>query len=113
MPAGKYRESVDAEGRPDDLDSTGHDKENWSVLIANQAVSIEPINGKEYESALGENALVDTRIRARYSSAMAALTADNRFVDTRTGEIYDIVTPMNPHTSNKELVFMCERRVRF
>ena len=88
--------TVDGAGQPV---QTGTD-------LATVRCSVEPLNGKEYFEASGENSTVDTRVMCCWQSALADLTpADWLEV---SGQRYDIQSVINPRMQNRELVIMCK-----
>lgn len=113
MQAGALKQSIKFQQRTTSKDDTGHRDETWSdIASSTRPASIEPLTGKNYFSAIGQNSSISTKITIRFDSTVDAITPDNRIVDTRTGEIYSIVSTIKTKSARREIVFMCELKAR-
>jgi SPP1 family predicted phage head-tail adaptor len=113
MQAGELKQSVKFQARSATKEEAGHRIDSWSdVASSTRPAKIEPISGRNYFAALGQNSAVTTKITVRYDSTVAARTPDNRIVDTRTGEIYEIISIINTGSDKRHMVFMCEHKTR-
>ncbi len=72
--------------------------------IASRRASVEPLIGKEYFAASGEQSSVTTKIRLRYESLLADLNTKDRIV--HGSDIYNIESVINPHKRNRQLIVM-------
>ncbi|MFP1683342.1 phage head closure protein [Alloalcanivorax sp. C16-1] len=77
----------------------------WEPL-ATQWAAVEPLNGREFFQAQGENSSVEVRIRVRYTQALAALAPNCRAI--YRGTAYNIVSVIDPQEQHSELTIMCE-----
>jgi SPP1 family predicted phage head-tail adaptor len=110
MRAGRLNKRISIERITETKNDFGEFVYAWSEL-AKRSAGIEPLNGKEYFSSVGENSGVTTRIRIRYDSVTATITNADRV--NHGGTIYNIVSPpINPQERGAELVLMCEQNGR-
>lgn len=91
-------------------DAVGQLVQTWTE-ICSRMVSLEPLNGREYFNASGENSQVTTRIRVRYDTTVGAIKPYDRAVSYQTspGTVYDILSVINPNENNREIILMCKR----
>ena len=75
--------------------------------MASRPASVEPLNGREYFVASGQQSEVTTRIRCRWDSVVSALKPYDRVLHGTV--VYDILSIIRPHESDRELVLMCKR----
>lgn len=106
MRAGRLAHNLTLERQTTVEDIYGEKNDTWSTIAVRRA-SIEPINGKEYFSKSGEHAEVTARIRLRYDATLADLKPMDRAVDG--GDVYNILSVINPSEGNRELVLMVRR----
>lgn len=102
----KDRVSIQAINSTDDI--MGQPIQTW-VETHKRNCSIEPLNGREYFSAEGEQQTQKVRVRFRYERGL--LNTKKRLVDKRespevTYDIEDIIDPGNEH---RELICICRR----
>lgn len=110
MRAGRLNKRVNIERMTETKNDFGEFEYSW-LSIGVRSASIEPLNGKEYFSSIGENSGVTTRIRVRFDSLTATITNADRI--SHNGTIYNIVSPpINPQERGAELVLMCEQNGR-
>jgi len=98
--AGKLRHTIiiqQQQGR----DSTGAPTSAWTDFAKDVRASVEPLQGREYLAASGQQAEVTTRFRLRY---IPGVTAAMRVVFE--GRIFNIVTPIDPNMLHRELLLM-------
>jgi SPP1 family predicted phage head-tail adaptor len=113
MQAGTLKQSVKFQAQSATKDETGHKIDSWSdIASSTRPASIEPVSGRDYFAALGQNYSVTTKITVRYDSLTAARTPGNRIVDTRTSEVYEINSVINTASDRRHIVFMCEIKNR-
>ena len=101
------KDKVSIQTRSTTSDAFGGQVDTW-VEDTTRRCSIEPLNGKEYFAAQGEQTAVSVRIRFRYEAAIIAPA--KRLVDSRNGTVYDIVSVIDPGNEHRELIAMCEVR---
>ena len=91
-------------------DGVGQLQDVWTE-IATRRASLEPLNGREYFTASGENSDVTTRIRLRHDETVAVLKPYDRIIDESQSPqvVYDIQSVINPRERDRELVLMCRR----
>lgn len=110
MRAGRLNKRVVIERRDSGKNSFSEPVDVWQSL-ATRSAGIEPLNGKEYFNAVGENSGVTTRIRLRFDAVTATITSADRI--NHNGTIYEIVSPpINPQERGAEIVLMCEQNGR-
>ena len=97
--AGKLRHTITIQQRTG-RDSTGALAE-WTDFATNVRASAEPLQGREYMAASGEQSAVTTRFRMRY---IPGVTPDMRVVCE--GRIFNIITPIDPNLLHRELLLM-------
>lgn len=74
-------------------DPMGRDVD-WSEVVTTRA-SMRVLGGSEGKSAQGEIGKVQVEFKVHWQSALAAVDNRSRIVNARTGEIYDIVSPVD------------------
>ena len=104
--SGILRDRVSIESHTATRDAIGGVIETWAEDSARNC-SIEPINGKEYFAAQGENIAHNIRVRFRYEQGL--ITPKKRLVNNRVSPqvVYDIESVINPGNENRELIVMC------
>lgn len=106
MRTGNLRNRVTIERQSTARDQVGQLVNTWSTLCARMA-SIEPLNGREYFNASGENSEITTRIRLHHDAVMATVKPFDRVIH---GSVtYDIKSVIVPREQNREIILMCER----
>lgn len=107
MRAGRLRHVVTLERQSATKDSFGEVVDTWTTLgPPTVRAAKQPLNGKEYFAAGGENSEVTTRFRMRYQTAIADLNNSDRLV--HGSDIYDIESVINQDGRNIELIIMCK-----
>jgi SPP1 family predicted phage head-tail adaptor len=105
MKAGSLQKLVKFERRANSLNAYRESKDKWTPITTAWA-SIQPLSGRESFFALQAQSDVNVRIVCRYSSALAAVKAQDRIV--YRDKTYDIRhEPINKNMQNRELEFMC------
>jgi SPP1 family predicted phage head-tail adaptor len=104
--AGRMNKRMTFQSQSTTQDSVGQLVETWSD-ICERTVSIEPLIGREYFNASGQNSEVTTKIRLRYDSTIGALKPYDRGVHGTV--VYDIISVINPNERGTELVLMAKR----
>jgi len=91
-------------------DETGQLQNTWTALVTRR-VSLEPLNGREYFAASGENSDVSTRIRMRYDATVGTIKPYDRVIDASVSPqvVYDVESIINPRERNREVILMCRR----
>lgn len=107
MRAGRLKDQVNIQTQATTTDAFGAVVDTWTTSKTRRC-SIEPVNGKEYFAAQGEQTANSVRIRFRYESGI--LSEAKRLVDTRDSTVYDILSIIDPGNEHRELVVMCEVR---
>lgn len=103
MRGGRLYHRVSIQARAETQNAYGERNWEWSELASRRA-SIEPLNGREYFNAVGENSTVTTRIRVRYDVSLDGLQADDRVM--HGDDQYDIESVIKPQQRGGELVIM-------
>lgn len=106
LKAGKMRHRVTFQRQSTTKDAVGQLSQTWADIGARTA-SIEPLNGREYFNASGENSQVTTRIRLRYDATIGSVKPYDRVVHGST--VYDILSVINESERNRELILMTKR----
>lgn len=84
--------------------TTGAPANTWAdISNPNVFAAVEPLSGREYHEARSRNSEVDTRIRIRYRSGIAAKM--RVLWGSRT---FDIKAVLNLEERNRELHLMCK-----
>jgi head-tail adaptor len=103
MPAttsGQMREKIRFQRRTSTPDGFGNNELGWTVLSGPFSARIRPINGKE-EVLVGKLAGVQPfEIVVWSSNATRAVTTEDRAVNARTGQAYDITAIQNSDERN-------------
>ena len=108
MNSGELRNKIIIKVQPTNEDSYGgkiEDTALWNDFI-NCFAAILPISGREFFIAKQVNAIVTTRIKIRYISA---ITPGMRVVFG--GKVYDIKAVLDIEERHKEIHLMCEELV--
>ena len=109
MRAGRLKDRLIIQSISSTKDVMGQNVETWTETETRNC-SIEPVNGKEYFAAQGENIANNVRIRFRYESGLLSTT--KRLVNDRVSPqvIYDIESIINPGNESRELICMVVER---
>lgn len=109
MKSGKRRNLVQFQRRTSSLNDFGEPLQVWSTL-AEEWVSVEPLNGREFFAALQSQSDITVKIVCLYSAAVAAVKPQDRIVHGDV--VYDIRhPPIDPKMEHRELHFMCTQHV--
>ncbi|GAE27024.1 head-tail adaptor [Halalkalibacter wakoensis JCM 9140] len=84
---------------PNDLDGAGQPSDNWQEVTTLWA-AIEPLRGRDYESARQMVAEVTTRIRIRYREG---IDRTMKAIHIQSGTEFDILHVLHPKFAKKEL----------
>lgn len=108
MRAGRLKDRLSIQSLTVDEDAMGQPTGTWTTSAIRNC-SIEPLNGREYFTAEGEQQTQRVRIRFRYESGL--LTTKKRLVDNRESPqvVYDIEDVINHGNEHRELICMCRR----
>lgn len=109
MRAGRLKDKVEIQAKSSAVDGFGQPVDAW-VTTATRRCSIEPLNGKEYFAAQGENVAGTVQVFFRYEAGL--LDTKKRLRDPRTipAVIYDIEDVIDTRNAHRELVAMCRVR---
>jgi SPP1 family predicted phage head-tail adaptor len=102
MRAGRLNQTVSIQARPGTKDGYGQLVDDWSE-VATRRASVEPLNGKEFFAAAGENTEISVRVRLRYEPGLVDETMRLVVGDL----ILDVESIINPGLRNRELICMC------
>lgn len=105
MTVGRRNCLVTFQTRTTDKSDLGQQVDEWTDELT-RWVAIQPLNGREYFAASGENSQVTTRIRSPWDCALGDMTNKNRVV--YGSKVYDIETVINDKEQDIELIFMCK-----
>jgi len=108
---GKLRERVRFERRAAAPDGFGNVEGAWQTLVGPVWAEIRPLRADEEEVARRLESVGRVEITIRYSSDVAALSADDRAVDARTGTVYAIRGVENRDMHKRYLVVTAETNV--
>jgi SPP1 family predicted phage head-tail adaptor len=90
--------------KTDEKDSFGQPLDEYLPVCTIWA-AVEPLQGREFFSAMQENAEVTTRIRIRYREGI------DRTMIVRHGDIdFEILYIIHPELNKRELQLMCKER---
>ncbi|MEZ0155255.1 MAG: phage head closure protein [Candidatus Reddybacter sp.] len=102
MKAGRLKQVVSIQARSGAADDYGQLVNDWVEKTTRRA-AVEPLNGKEFFAAGGENTGVSVRVRFRYEAGL--LDESMRLV---VGDLtLDIESIINHALGNRDLVCMC------
>jgi len=90
--------------RPDETDEAGQPIDEWQP-VATVWVSIEPLRGRELESARQVVAEVTTRIRIRYRDGVDRTM---RVKHNASNTEFEILYIIHPEFAKKELQLLCK-----
>ena len=91
-------------------DGDGHPVVTWTPVKTIPA-GVEPLAGREFQSAQQAQSGVTTRIVIRYGSEWAAVDASWRAVDVNSGRVYEIDSVLPDRGRNRMLTLMCREGV--
>lgn len=103
MRSGRLFHRVSVQKRKDGQNDFG-ERDFEFQTIGTRRAAIEPLAGREYFSAMGENSKVTTRIRIRCDSILSQLATDDRIVHGE--DQYNIESVLKPLQRGGELVIM-------
>ncbi len=109
MRSGRLKDRVTIQAISSSYDVMGQQVQTW-VDSSTRSCSIEPINGKEYFAAQGENTTHNVRIRFRHEKGL--LSTSKRLINRRVSPntIYDIQSVIDPGNEGVELICMVIER---
>lgn len=100
----KHRVTIIRPPRPDETDESGQPIDEWQP-VATVWAAIEPLRGRELESARKVVAEVTTRIRIRYRDGVdRTMRVKHKTSDTE----FDILYIIHPEFAKKELQLLCK-----
>lgn len=107
--AGRLKDKVTIEAPPT-ADSRGQLVGSWST-VATRRCAIEPLNGREYWSRLGEQVNAIVMIRFRFE--LNLIQYSYRLVDYRDSPavIYEVIEIINDRNRNRELIVKAQRLI--
>jgi head-tail adaptor len=98
--AGELNQKISFQRRTSTPDGFGNNELGWAALSGPFSARIRPINGKE-EVLVGKLAGVQPfEIVVWSSTKTRAITVEDRAVNARTGQAYDITAIQNPDERN-------------
>lgn len=100
----KHRVTILRPPRPDETDEAGQPIDDWQPVVTVWA-AIEPLRGRELESARQVVAEVTTRIRIRYRDDVDRTM---RVKYSSSGTEFDILYIIHPEFAKKELQLLCK-----
>lgn len=107
---GRLRHKVTFQRQADTQDDWGEEDRTWSNLVTkgdgSVRCSIEPLIGRELDTARGRDDETTHKIRVRWRKAIQDLRASDRAVGA-DGQVYDIKEIINVRKLNRELVIRC------
>lgn len=111
MKIGRQRTRLKLQTRATSVDSYGQQDDTWSES-ASRLVDVNPLNGREFLQASGENSDITVRLSVRYDATVGAAKPEDRWVDESVSPqvVFDIQAVINVGNRNKELVFMCKQQ---
>ena len=110
MPAGELRERVTFSERALTSDGYGNSLGDWADQFT-VAARIRPRLGGEEVMAARLSGRNLATITVRYSSDTAEITTDWRAVDTRTGDVWNVRSVVNPDERKRYIDVLAERGV--
>ena len=106
MRTGNLRHPVTIQRQSTARDVVGQLVDTWTTLCSRMA-SIEPLNGREYFGASGENSDVSTRIRMHWDAVAATVKPSDRVVHGLVQ--YDVLSVIVPREHSREIILMAKR----
>lgn len=100
----KHRVTILRPPRPDETDEAGQPIDDWQPVVTVWA-AIEPLRGRELESARQVIAEVTTRIRIRFRKGVDRTM---RVKYNASGTEFDILYIIHPEFAKKELQLLCK-----
>ena len=100
MRSGRLRNKITFQQKATTPDGYGGQAVTWQE-VATRRAEIQPINGKEFIAAMGEQAESSAKITLRYDSALSGINPDWRIIHGTT--VYDIQHISNLRELNREL----------
>ena len=104
MRAGRLRHKVVLQQPNPTVDTYGQPVRGWAT-VATVYAAVEPLNGREFFKAQEIQSETKVRMRLRYGSELASLTAAWRV--TFDGKVYNILSIIQPSEINQEIILMC------
>ena len=104
--AGKFRERVQFQRRSTISDGMGNALSNWSNLTRPYWARISPLKGTEQvinQRLAGVNLF---NIVCRLCSDLRQVTSEDRIINLRSGETYNIQSTQNTDERNIEITFL-------
>jgi head-tail adaptor len=106
--AGDLNEKISFQRRTSTSDGFGNNELGWAALCGPFSARIRPINGKE-EVLVGKLAGVQPfEIVVWSCTATRAVTTEDRAINARTGQPYDITAIQNPDERNAFLSMLAK-----
>lgn len=107
--AGQRRASIRFERRASVSDGAGNTVGAWAALCGPYAARLRPIVGGESVLQQRLAGLQPFEVSLLACAALRAVTAQDRAVDARTGDVLDIVDIRNPDERGRELVMLVKK----
>lgn len=104
--AGKRRERVSFFRRTTAPDGMGNQLASWTPLSGPFWARIQPIRGGEQVIEQRLSGVNVYNIYVLSCGATRAITAEDRAVNSRTGEVYNITSTTNPDERNTEICLL-------
>lgn len=103
---GRLRHRVIVEKETSSRGATGEVIETWATYVTRWAM-INPLVGREFFLAQQEQSEVTVKVVIRYDSLTKLINPRDYRLNI-DGVIYDIETPINPQSMNREIQLMCK-----
>lgn len=109
MSAGAARTKIRIEESKDTFNAFNEPIKAWTS-VGEYGVEMEALNGAERYRAMQVTDSETVKFTFRYSSSLAGLTTAHRFVDVRSGLIYDLKAVLGPNSINNNIIVMATQR---
>lgn len=106
--AGELRQRIRIERHQQIVNDLGDTVGAWRPLVSGVAARIEAVRGGEEVQANRLSGLSTSNITVRWSQSLAGVTATDRIVDERSGQVFDIRWAANLDSRSLFLTFLCE-----
>lgn len=82
------------------------DRVTWETRYEHVPAGIEPLRAREVEQAAQTKGETTVRIVFYY---LPGVVQTDRFVDEETGDVYEVVEPIDPNSRHRTLEVVCTR----
>ena len=105
--AGNLNAKIRIQARHEKQDSMGQRSESWQTLATRRA-NIRALSMGESKTLTGETSSVTYEIKVRSDSATKTISPDDRVVDVRTGNVYDVEASEDMLSMGKIITLRCK-----